>query len=385
MGPERHGPVIKCVLLPLLAVRGTIDQEKMMKQARTLDRFLGLILGALLATLSFAPSALAATPVVVAGELAGASSVNVEGVLYDVEFAEGTCISVFDGCDSPDDFAFSDLATVDIASQALLDQVFLDDAAGSFDTDPPTTFGCASEAVCTAQTPYSLPVVDQVGVGIALNGIEEAGDTIGNGENGRTADSSLGAGQFYMFALWTPSAVQAASPVLVDGKLRGASNVDVDGMLYDVEFVEGTCISVFDGCDSADDFAFGDLATATAASQALVDQVFLDRAEGAFDTDASITYGCTNPGLGSVQSPYSLVDDDHIGVGIALNASTEVNDGIADGSTLKTADSSVGAGQFYVFGVWTPAAAVTPLPGPGLIVGLALLVTGAFTGRRMTR
>jgi hypothetical protein len=363
----------------------TRDQEEKMKLARTLNRFLELTLGLLLVTLSFAPSAHAAIPNVVAGELVGASMVNVGGVLYDVEFVEGTCISVFDGCDSTDDFAFTDLATVDLASQALLDQVFLDGTAGSFDTDLTATAGCASEAVCTAQTPYSLPDIDHMGVGIALNYTDEANDSIGDGQNERTVDSSVGAGQFYMFAVWTPSAVQAATPVFVDGQLRGASNVDVGGVLYDVAFVEGTCISVFDGCDSADDFALGDLATVTAASQALLDQVFLDRVEGAFDSDPTTTYGCTNAGLGSVQTPYSLIDADNIGVGIALNASAEVNDGIADGSTQKTADSSVGAGQFYVFAAWTPAAVPAPVPGPGLLVGLALLVTGASVGRRTTR
>lgn len=343
--------------------------------ARILDRSLELIFGVLLFALFFAPPASAATPDVVAGELLGASMVNVEGVLYDVEFAEGTCISVFDGCDSTDDFAFTDLATVDLASQALLDQVFLDGAEGSFDTELTTTFGCTSETICSAQTPYSLPDIDHMGVGIALNYVADANDTISSGDNLRTVDSSVGAGQFYMFARWIPSAVQAATPVIVDGQLKGASNVDVDGVLYDVEFVEGTCISVFDGCDSAEDFTFGDLATVAAASQALVDQVFLDRAEGAFDTDPTTTYGCTNAGLGSVQSPYAVFAPDDIGVGIALNASTEIHDGIDDGNTQATADSSAGAGQFYVFAVWTPS--TSAVPGPGLLVGLALCVTGA--------
>ena len=333
----------------------------------------------------FAPSAAqAATRHVVAGQLVGASNVNVGGVLYDVEFVEGTCISVFAGCDAADDFAFTDLAAANVASQALLDQVFLDVAAGNFDTDPTSTAGCTNATVCSAQTPYLVIDVDDVGVGVALNNTDEASDAIGDITVLRTADSAVGIGQFYMYAVWTPAAVQPAIPNVVAGKLVGASNVNVGGVLYDVEFVEGTCISVFNGCDSADDFTFSDLAAVNVASQALVDQVFLDGVAGSFDSDPTSTFGCTNATVGSVQTPYFLVDVDNVSVGIALNGAAEASDGIADGQTLRTADSAVGLGQFYVFAVWTlvapPAGPV--VPGPGLLVGLALLLTGAWTGRK---
>lgn len=326
-----------------------------------------------------APAAHAATRNVVAGQLVGASNVHVGGVLYDVEFVEGTCIGVFDGCDSADDFAFSDLASVEAASQALLDQVFLDVAAGPFDTDPPSTFGCTNAGICSAQTPYLVIDIDNVGVGVALNAAEEANDAIGSGQTETAADSTVGIGQFYMYAVWTPSAVQPAIQNVVAGQLVGASNVDVGGVLYDVEFVEGTCIGVFDGCDSPDDFTFSDLASVAAASQALLDQVFLDGVAGDFDSDPTSTFGCTHATVGSVQTPYLLIDADGLGVGIALNAAAEANDAIADGQTERTADSAVGAGQFYVFAVWTPIAAA-PVPGPGLLVGVALLAMGVVTG-----
>jgi hypothetical protein len=354
---------------------------------RTRTRLLALSVSALVVALfSAASAAHAATRNVVAGQLVGASNVNVGGILYDVEFIEGTCISVFGGCDSPDDFTFTDLASVNAASQALVDQVFLDVAAGNFDTDPTTTYGCTNASIGSAQTPYLLVDVDNVAVGIALNGAAEEGDGIGDGQTLRTADSAVGSGQFYVFAVWTPSAVQAATPNVVAGQLVGASNVDVGGILYDVEFVEGTCISVFGGCDSPDDFAFTDLAAVNAASQALVDQVFLDVAAGDFDTDPTTTYGCTNASIGSAQTPYLLVDVDNVAVGIALNPAAEAGDGIGDGPTLRTADSAVGAGQFYVFAVWTPVAApvVPAVPGLGLLVLAFLLVTGAWIGRKAT-
>ena len=53
------------------------------------------------------------------------------------------------------------------------------------------------------------------------------------------------------------------------GILTGATDVDVDGTLYDVQFLDGSCISLFDGCDNAtDDFAFTTNADALVAAQA---------------------------------------------------------------------------------------------------------------------
>ncbi len=54
----------------------------------------------------------------------------------------------------------------------------------------------------------------------------------------------------------------------------------------------GTCVDIFDGCDEVADFDFTDESTARAAAQALVDQVFIDTAEGSFDTNPYLTYTC---------------------------------------------------------------------------------------------
>ena len=47
-----------------------------------------------------------------------------------------------------------------------------------------------------------------------------------------------------------------ADPVLdiVDGQLVGATGVEVDGSFYDVVFDEGSCVSIFSGCDEVSDF-----------------------------------------------------------------------------------------------------------------------------------
>jgi len=108
-----------------------------------------------------ASGAQAATLNVIAGQLHGAFDVNVGGSLYDVEFVDGTCFDLFDGCDEPSDFAFTDLASAAAASQALLDQVFLDVSSGIFDTLPERTNGCSlgipASPYCYAYTAFAFP------------------------------------------------------------------------------------------------------------------------------------------------------------------------------------------------------------------------------------
>lgn len=105
---------------------------------------------------SVASTAAAATLNVLGGQLLGASNVNVGGNFYDVQFLDGTCIALFDGCDSAVDFAFTTQANAQLASQALLDQVFIDGGSGLFDTDPELTSGCGDSVVCRALTPYQV-------------------------------------------------------------------------------------------------------------------------------------------------------------------------------------------------------------------------------------
>lgn len=95
-----------------------------------------------------APSANAVTLNVVGGQLLGASNVLVDGDIYDVEFVDGTCIALFDGCNSPSDFAFTNSGSAALAAQALLDQVFVDGGAGQFDPDPALTTGCTNSSFC---------------------------------------------------------------------------------------------------------------------------------------------------------------------------------------------------------------------------------------------
>lgn len=86
------------------------------------------------------------------GNLLGASAIDVDGTLYDVEFSDGSCISLFSPCLSTDDFVFDTQASTVSASLALLQQVFQDD----FSLFPGKTNGCDFLLVtCNVVTPYA--------------------------------------------------------------------------------------------------------------------------------------------------------------------------------------------------------------------------------------
>lgn len=107
-------------------------------------------------SLLFATAAPAATQIVQGGKLVGATGVTVSGTLYDVRFGDGSCESLFDGCTSTANFAFTTLASARAAGSALLSQVFLDTPAGNFDTLPGLTEGCIDPAECVVFIPYDL-------------------------------------------------------------------------------------------------------------------------------------------------------------------------------------------------------------------------------------
>ncbi len=177
-----------------------------------------------------AGGAQAATLNVVGGQLHGASDVLVDGALYDVQFLDGTCIDLFDGCDDVSDFTFQTQAASFLASQALLDQVFLDGVSGLFDSVPNLTAGCniylAPEHVveCTAYTPYSInesgfPIVMAQGVNRSpLNSSEypcsgsfgfpvTTGDCVTSTTASSSFNTGFGSGLSYsakVMAVWSP-------------------------------------------------------------------------------------------------------------------------------------------------------------------------------------
>src|SRR5262249_27016235 len=92
-------------------------------------------------------------------------------------------------------------------------------------------------------------------------------------------------------ALGAPAS-HAASLIVVDGILYGATDVQVGSKFYNVLFKSDSCRNLFQGCDSQLDFQFGGQpVNAAMAAQALLDQVLIDGPLGAFDSDPTKTNG----------------------------------------------------------------------------------------------
>ncbi len=165
-------------------------------------RMLALILVIALSFVS--SSAFAATLNVVGGQLFGASGVIVEGSSYDVEFLDGTCIALYNGCDDVSDFTFQTGLSALLASQALLDQVFLDGPLGSFDTVPDLTNGCEEPLLCRANTPYGFANLIETSIRLisANNRPIDASDALTGIVGWPVVQDSSSAG-YDAFAVWS--------------------------------------------------------------------------------------------------------------------------------------------------------------------------------------
>ena len=163
-------------------------------------------------------------------------------------------------------------------------------------------------------------------------------------------------------AIGLSSAPSFAATLNVDGsgQLTGASGVNVGGTLYDVTFVDGTCTALFDGCDDVSDFTFTTRSDALAASQALLDFVFI----GDFDSVPNATFGVAVP-LGAAWTPYGF-DSSMFTFAYAINsASTD-----SFGSGQNDVDFNTGSSDQDVFADWTVA--TVPIPAGGMLLLSAL-------------
>jgi len=93
-----------------------------------------------------------------------------------------------------------------------------------------------------------------------------------------------------------------AATLLIDGNgiLLGAMGLDIGGAFYDVAFQEGSCASLFSGCDDAADFDFATQDGALAAGRALLESVFVNDPLGNFDDNPALTFGINATDMGSV-------------------------------------------------------------------------------------
>ncbi|WP_367849545.1 PEP-CTERM sorting domain-containing protein [Rhodoferax sp. WC2427] len=174
-----------------------------------------------------------------------------------------------------------------------------------------------------------------------------------------------------------------AAPVLhIDaGQLMGAMGVAVNGVQYNVQFQDGTCASLFSGCDAYADFPFQTRHDAVAASQALLAGVFIDTAQGQFASNPALTNGCGDAQFCQVFTPYPFTPEGFLSFAIALNfdAASQMPDAIEVLVTNRPfGDTTDITG--YTYAVWSlVSASEVPEPSTVWLVGAMLLLAA---GRR---
>lgn len=182
--------------------------------------------------------------------------------------------------------------------------------------------------------------------------------------------------------LLTISPAGAAVQIVENGILTGATGVTVGSSTYDVSFLDGTCVGLFNGCDAASDFDFADRASALTAAQALLAQVFI----GVYDTNTSLTRGCSSANLCAAYVPYGnpFVGErnlEFVNVAVAANYSLEQNDFTGVVGTLRNDDTTPFTDGVYARFTLSSVAAV-PEPSSWAMMLMGFGTMGAALRRR---
>lgn len=176
----------------------------------------------------------------------------------------------------------------------------------------------------------------------------------------------------FFWLLTTSSQAAVVLQVNLAGQVTGATGVIVDGNTYNVAFEDGTCPSLFTGCDSTSDFVFTTLSSAYSASVALLELVFIDVTGGpAFDSDPSLTFGCSSANMCHILTPYDSDGwiYDHV---YASNYSTYFYVDSPTPASFYTTNRSFTDEPTWVFAVWSPVTVAAIPEPPGLaLLGLA--------------
>lgn len=185
-------------------------------------------------------------------------------------------------------------------------------------------------------------------------------------------------GFFGALLLCAPLSTWAAPILGGGGELLGASGITVGSFIYDVSFIDGSCTSVYSGCDETSDFTFQNLAEADSASQALIDQVFL----GIYNTSPELTNGCTATDRCHVTTAYGFTGTSVHSASARIHQSyASVITHSAMTTLLDQSNPSNGSAARVTFAKWS-LVGPSAVPEPSLMLLLPLALAGLFSTRR---
>ena len=166
----------------------------------------------------------------------------------------------------------------------------------------------------------------------------------------------------------TLSASAALMREVVGGRLVSATGVIVNGQAYSVRFEDGACTALFSGCNEASDFAFQSDSDAVSAALALMNTVLLDVPAGQFDTEPSLTRGCTSNSGCVALIPYRAGLPVFV-IAAAFNNVDEPKDFSGFSSYAESVDTATS--PFLTWAIFEPEA-IHGVPEPTTLLSLLL-------------